>query len=317
MILLILWQALWAASIPISKILLSYSPPVFLAGIRMVCAGVLLLGYHYLFKRNKIVLPRAEWWLYLQVIFFGIYIKYIFRYIGLSSMPSTKLAFMLNLTPFCVAFGSYLAFREVLLYKQWIGLMIGFIGFSPLLLIGNVDNTFITWANFAVIAEILAHSYSIILLRKLVCDRGHSSSMTNGIRMFGGGILALMTSCYAETSVSINGKCYFFLWLAVLIVLSNIICHNWHLILLKQYSATFLTFTDFLSPLFVSFYGWIFFQEVTTWHHGVSAVCVFIGLYLFYYDELLKQKKKPLAGTKLVGIMVDDKESVAYKGNLT
>lgn len=295
MILLILWQALWAASIPLSKILLSYSPPIFLAGIRMASAGVLLLGYHYLIKRDKIALPQADWWLYLQVIFFGIYAKYILRYIGLSSMSSVKFAFMLNITPFCVALGSYLVFQERVLYRQWIGLMIGFIGFIPILLTNTVSNAFITWADCAVIAEMAAHSYSVILLRKLVRDKGHTSSMTNGIRMFGGGILALMTSWYTESTLSVQGGSNFFIGLALLIILSNIICHNWHLFLLKKYSATFLTFTDFLSPLFVSLYGWIFFHEVMTWHYAVSAVCVVIGLYLFYYDELSKQnEKKPV-----------------------
>lgn len=314
---IILWQAIWAASIPISKLLLSYSPPVFLAGIRMMSAGILLLGYHYFIRRQKIKLPHAEWWLYLQVILFGIYAKYILRYVGLSSMPSTKLAFMLNLTPFCVAFASYWTFKEVLLRRQWFGLMIGFIGFFPLLLINNMGNNLITWADCAIIAEIIAHSYSVILLRKLVRDKQHAPSMTNGIRMFGGGSLALMTALYTENKTSVLNIGYFVLWLAILIVVSNIICHNWHLRLLKKYSATFLTFADFLGPLFVSFYGWMFFQEVITWHYGVSAVCVFIGLYLFYYDELKKQKKKKLvAATSAIepqDVLIQDKKSSSEK----
>jgi len=299
MIGIIIWQALWAASIPISKLLLSYSPPVFLAGIRMASAGVLLLGYHYIIKRDKILLPRAEWLFYLQVIFFGIYIKYVLRYIGLSGMPSTKLAFMLNLTPFCVAFCSYIAFREILLRRQWIGLMIGFFGFLPLLMIHNTGNYFIGWADCAVIAEIIAHSYSVVLLRKLVREKKHSPSMTNGIRMFGGGMLALLTSTYTESTSSVHHLSYFCIWLAVLVVLSNIICHNWHLHLLKKYSATFLTFSDFLGPLFVSLYGWILFRETITWHYGISAVFVVAGLYLFYYDELRQSKKKKFVVAKI------------------
>jgi len=103
---------------------------------------------------------------------------------------------------------------------------------------------------------------------------------------------------YTENNTPIHGISFFLIWLAVLIILSNIICHNWHLRLLKKYSATFLTFADFLGPLFVSLYGWIFFHEVMRWHYGISAVCVFIGLYLFYYDELLKQKKEKVIGTE-------------------
>ena len=60
--------------------------------------------------------------------------------------------------------------------------------------------------------------------------------------------------------------------------------------LLKKYSATFMSFTSFLSPLFAALYGWAFFQEIISWHFYVSAVIVFTGLYIFYQDELRKQK---------------------------
>ena len=74
-----------------------------------------------------------------------------------------------------------------------------------------------------------------------------------------------------------------------MIFISNILCHNLYAGLLKKYSATFMSFTSFLRPLFAALYGWAFFQEKISWHFYTSAIIVFIGLYIFYQDELRKQ----------------------------
>jgi drug/metabolite transporter (DMT)-like permease len=74
-----------------------------------------------------------------------------------------------------------------------------------------------------------------------------------------------------------------------MVFISNILCHNIYAGLLRKYSATFMSFTSFLSPIFAAFYGWAFFQEEITWHFYVSIAIVLVGLYLFYQDELKKK----------------------------
>ena len=148
-----------------------------------------------------------------------------------------------------------------------------------------------SWAEIGIFAEIAAHSYSLIVMRKMVRDSNYSASMTNGIRMFGGGILALFTAFFFETVAPITQLGTFLGWLFAIIIISNIVCHNLYIYLLKKYSATFLSFTDFLSPIFVAFYGWLFLNETITWHYAASTVLVLAGLSLFYYDELRADTK--------------------------
>ena len=292
MILLIALQALWASSIPLSKVLLGMVPPVFLAGIRMFIAGIMLLAYQWWCTKEGFNLQKKHWWFYFQIIFFGIYLKYILRYWGLVQLSTAKLSFILNITPFCVALFSYISFNEHLSLQKWLGLIIGFLGLVPILFIANdteliaKESWFFSWAEIATFAEIIAHSYALIVMRKMVKDTGYSAGMTNGIRMFGGGILALMTVPLAQESVTIAQPLYFVGLLATLIIVSNIVCHNLYIYLLKHYSATFLSFSDFLSPLCVAFYGWLFLHELITWHYVLSGIIVLVGLCLFYHDEL-------------------------------
>jgi drug/metabolite transporter (DMT)-like permease len=294
MIFIVLLQALWASSIPMGKVLVSMCSPIFLTGIRMFIAGVLLLGYKYWFTQERFSMQQRHLWYYAQIIFFGIYVKYILRYWGLAHMPSSKMAFLVNVSPFCVALFSYIAFRERLSIKKWMGLVLGFLGIVPILITTSAAEKlvgeffFFSWAEIAILTEVAAHSYALVVMRMMVRDNGYSSGMANGIRMFGGGVLALLTSLAVETGAPVHATNInsFIIWLTILIIVSNIVCHNLYIYLLKYYSATFLSLTDFLSPLFVALYGSFFLQETITWHYGISAFIVLCGMYLFYQEEL-------------------------------
>ena len=291
MIEIIALHALFGSSIPISKKLLDFTSPVFLTGIRMILAGLLLVGFNIWRKGNINGIQRRFWWQYAQIIFVGVYLKYVLRTWGLAYMPAVKLAFLLNISPFVSAFFSYISFYEKLTSKQWLGLGIGVLGSIPILITSSKSEQllgellFISWPELVVFGSIVAHCYGMIVSRTLIRDNNHPASLTNGVRMFGGGVLALVTSFFIE-NLHISNVGQFIGWLAILIVVSNIICHNLYLRLLKYYTVTFVSFSDFLSPLFIAFYSWLFLNESITWNYFASGAVVFIGLYLFYIDEL-------------------------------
>lgn len=293
MFLILLLYGLFGSSFPISKILLGYKVgSIFLTGIRMFIAGSILLIYQYGYAHEHFVFRRRNLWYYLQIIFFGIYLTYILRFWGLARLPSAKTAFLFNVAPFFAAFYSYISFREKLTRQQWIGLTIGFIGLIPILISSTqpekqwTEFLFISWAEFAVLAAVACQSYSWIIMRRMIREKAYAPTMINGMTMFIGGIFALVTAYFFEPVTPVDNPSAFLSFLALVIVISNIICHNLYAHLLRRYSATFLAFAGFLGPLFSAFYGWLFLAEVVTWHFYLSAAIVFVGLYLFYQHEL-------------------------------
>ncbi len=295
MLLISLLQAIFGTSIPLGKMLLGFTSPIFLAGLRMFLAGVILIGYSYIFQRQHFSFKRVHVWPFVQIMIFGIYLKYVLRYWGLNYLTSAKMSFLLNATPFVAAFFSYIFFKEKLSNKKWIGLCLGFAGFIPILLSTSraeelVGNFFIfSWPEIAIFVGVICHCYGLVIARKLIRDENYSASMVNGIRTFGGGFLAIITAFFIEGFSPIHNISEFIFWLFVLIFISNIICHNLYLHLLKRYSITFLSFSDFLSPIFTACWGWLFLNESVTWHFYVSSIIVFFGLYIFYQDELAKE----------------------------
>ncbi|TET06295.1 DMT family transporter [Candidatus Dependentiae bacterium] len=290
--LIVLLYALFSSSFSIGKILLKYTSPIFLPGMRMALGGLILLAYQYFYAHKHFRFKFKHMKYYLQIIIFGIYITYILRFWALDYMPSFKACFLYNISPFLSSFYSYIFFRERMTRKQWIGLLIGFFGLIPILitsspaeaLIGEI--TIFSWPELAVLISVVTHSYSWIVMRKLIRDKSYSPMMVNGISMTSGGFMMLITAFFFEGFFPVTEIVPFFGWLALTIIIGNIICYNLYGYLLKYYTTTFLSFAGFLGPLFAAFYGWIFLGEKIGWYFFLSSSIVFVGLYLFYQDEL-------------------------------
>lgn len=299
MTLIILMYALYACSFPISKVLVQYAPPFFLTGIRMSLGGAILLIYQYIWQHEHFRLKVKHIKYFAQIILIGIVLHYSLRYWAMQYLPSSKAAFLFNFSPFMSSFYSYLIFKERMTKKQWLGLAIGFLGLIPIIVSSSPAEArvgewfFISWPELAILACVALHSYTWIVVRKLVRFKNYSPIMINGVSMFCGGLIALLISTFVEGFYPVTNSPNFFLWLGVIIVTSNIICRNLYGFLLKKYTATFLSFAGFLSPLFAALYGWGLLGEKITWHFGLSAAIVFIGLYLFYKDEITPPNFNP------------------------
>ncbi len=291
MTLIIFLHALFGTSFPISKHLLGICSPIFLAGTRMVIAGLFLLAYQYFWPTAIFKFKKKHWYIFAQIIIFGIFITYILRFSALKYLPAGKTAFFYNFSPFLSSLYAYLLFGEKMRKQQWLGLLIGFIGMIPIIIsISPQEASFnemlyISLPELAIIISVVLHSYSWIMIQRLVRDKDYSPMMVNGICMTIGGFLALITSLCVEQSFPTD-VAEFTLWLGIIILTCNILAHNIYGYLLKHYSATFLSFSGFLGPLFATFYGWAFLKEQVTWHFYISATVVFCGLYLFYKGEL-------------------------------
>lgn len=292
MVLVVVLYALFGASILASKMILPYTKPIFLTGIRMFLGGSALLAYEYFHPHRTFRFHKEHIWYYLKLIMYGVYITYILRFWALEYMPAFKLSFLFNLAPFLTSLYSYFVFKEKMSSKQWIGLTIGLMGLFPILIarapaeaqLGELF--FVSWPELAVILAVAFSSYSWIVMRTMVREHSYSPVMVNGITMTAGGFLALITSQAVEGFAPITSIVPFLLILSFIILVSNIICHNLYGHLLRFHSATFLSFAGFITPLFTALYEWAILGTVITWHFYVSMAIVFVGLYLFYQDEL-------------------------------
>lgn len=294
MILIVLLYTLFGSSFVLGKMLLSYTTPFFLIGVRMTAGGLLLLSYLFFYAHEHFVIKQKHAWWYIQMILFGVYITYNLRFWALNYMSAAKTNFIYNLSPFMAAFFSYIFFDETLTKRKWLGLVIGMLGMLPILMTSSFNEKsfgelwFFSLPELAAIISVATHTYSWIIMRKLVKEKSYSPMMINGVSMTCGGLLALLTAYSTDgcQMVAPEHLPIFCLLLGLIIIISNIICYNLYGWLLKQYTATFMAFAGFLSPLSTAIFGWLLLSEKVTWHFYASCITVFIGLYIFYQEEL-------------------------------
>lgn len=289
---IILLQALLATSFPMGKYLMSFVSPLLLSGTRMLFAGSILLLYEYYRSTDSLKFHRKHFWIFAQITFFGMYATYALRLYALRVLPVWKVSFFYNLSPFLTALYAYLLFNQRLSLKQWIGLSIGFFGMIPMLISSSPaeasmgEFAYISQYEIFLMISVSLHCYSWILVQKLVRYKNYRTSIVTGICMASGGCISLLNSCILEGYPKVSDPAAFFKGLIIMIFISNILCHNVYANLLKKYSATFMSFTSFLGPIFAALYGWAFFQEKISWHFYASIMIVLTGLYIFYQDEL-------------------------------
>lgn len=308
----VLLYALFASVFTISKTGLMHAQPFFLVGTRMLLAGVILVGYQMWVNKQTLRLGRKTWIRLLLLALFNIYLTNVFEFWGLQFLPSYKACFIYSLSPFLSALFCYFLFAEKLSSKKWIGLLVGFVGFLPILLTQTFDEggagqfLIFSWAEIAVMLAAVCSVYGWIILKQLVSEDQLSPLTANGMSMLIGGAFALAHSIAVEEwqPVAINLKLstYFgFDWTMnlpvtdfsiylectlLLILISNFICYNLYGFLLKRYSAPFVSFAGFTTPLFSALFGWFFLSEIITWPFYLSFALVFTGLALFNQEEL-------------------------------
>lgn len=316
MILILILYMLLASTFTIGKAALDYAQPIFFIGMRMTIAGMILLGYLYFFNRREWKFLKKDIISFIYIATFHIYVSYILEFWALQYVASAKACFLYNLSPFITVLFSYFMFSEKMNLRKWLGLLVGFFGFLPVLMLDGQGEYsvgsffFLSLPELCLLISAISAVIGWVVMKKLVSSELYSPIMVNGIGMLWGGLAALITSFIIEgkpalkfpsgcTKISLGsilpetdffcsyagGVLLFVIYTALLILIANVIFYNLYGFLLKKYTATFLAFVGFTCPLFAALFGWFFRGESVSWPFFLSVFFVFCGLYIFYREE--------------------------------
>lgn len=292
----ILMYAGWSSIFSIGKMTLEHCPPLFLTASRMLLAGVLLLAFMALKDRFSFRLSLKQFLFIALLAIFSVYLTNALEFWSLQHLTAAKTCFLYSLAPFFSALLSYLHFGEKLNTRKWLGMAIGFAGIIPVLAMqkgpGETITSlfFLSWPELAMMGAAFSTVYGWVLLRLLVKDTTVSPMLANGASMLLGGLLALAHSYLVEPwnplPVSAASFAPFAKGTLIMTLVSNLICYNLYGLMLKRYTATFLSFMGLLSPVFASLNSWFFLGEQPSPTIFLSTGIVSLGLWLIYSAEL-------------------------------
>lgn len=293
----IVMYALWTTSFPIGKQMLEVAPPIFITGFRMTLAGVLLLGYLALFSRNKLKINKVQFFSLVMLAVLSVYLTNVLEYWGLKYLTAAKTCFIYSLSPFIAALLSYFHFNEKMTRGKWLGMVIGFTGFIPVIFLKSSAEGGLgafagfSWPELALAGAAFFSVYGWVLLRIVVKEHTISPLMANGTSMLIGGIMALGHSFFQESWSTgalgpVTSTTPFMKGIVLSIIISNLICFNLYGLMLKKYTATFLSFMGLLSPLFTSISSYFLIGEPLQWQIFFAFSIVSLGLWIVYRSEL-------------------------------
>ncbi|MBP6869857.1 DMT family transporter [Candidatus Babeliales bacterium] len=289
MYLVFFMYALLASTFSIGKLLVHMLPPIFLIAVRMIIAGTILSTTWYLWVREKNdTIKTRDLWLFGIVVLFHILLPFTSEYIALQYISPSSACLMYNLSPFLSALFSYFIFNELMTGKKWVGFGIGLIGIFFYLQSQCGVDLALSWSNGLMLISVITSSLGWIFVRLLVKNKGYSTLLINGFAMFVGGWIALPISKYCGEVVSYNviHIPHIIGLLTLMILIANILFYNLYGYLLTKYTATFLSFAGFVTPLFAAFFEWMFFGVVVP-HEFFLTVCIIgAGIFIFYQEEL-------------------------------
>lgn len=294
----------------LGKMALEHSPPLFLTASRMLLAGGILLAFMLIKNRKAFKFSPKQFLMISLLGVFSIYLTNAFEFYSLQHLSAAKTCFIYSLSPFFSCLFSYFHFGEKLNKRKSLGMLIGFAGIIPVLAIqkgsGDLVSIFqyISWPELAMIGASVCTVYGWVLLRLILKNSQITPFMANGMSMLIGGLFALVHSCFVDSwtpmPVAASALKPFLSGLLIMTLISNIICYNIYGMMLKRYTATFLSFMGVLSPVFASFISWIVLGEPLSPIIFLSTGVVSIGLWLIYSAELRQgyiQKDEAVAAT--------------------
>lgn len=294
--LVIFMYAAWSSIFSLGKMALENSPPLFLTGFRMVFAGILLLSWIFIKNRSSLKIGKKQILPLLALAVFSIYLTNILEFWGLQHLSAAKTCFIYGLSPFFAAIFSYIHFGEKMNRRKLLGMLIGFAGFVPVLMLQTGSENLLTafsvfsWPELAIMGAALFSIYGWVLLRIVVKNQTLSPLYANGYSMLIGGTLAFVHSFFIDNWNPIpiaEGKLVPFIYgIALMTLISNILCYNLYGFMLRKYTATFLSFVGLLSPIFASLNSWILLGETPSWVILLSTAVVSLGLFIVYQAEL-------------------------------
>lgn len=299
MILVIILYAIFSGMTFINSALMEGNPyPSIVGMIRATCSGILILSFFALFYRKQLttfkLTAQQWWWLFLYGFLIHAVGMFGFSWSVLYGNPVT-LCFIFATAPFLTALIQYVEGEEKLTRQKMLGLLVGLVGLLPILMqdvsVGThgavMKSSHWMMGSGVAIGAMVLFCYGWVVFKRLLSTSSASVFLLNGVAMLIGGFLSVVSFvAYYGASARQIQLTDDFMALILLFLATNIITYSLYAYLLTIFSPTFISFAGFLEPAFGMLYGALMTQYTISWHHLCSFFILFLGLYLFYLDEL-------------------------------
>ena len=272
----ILFILLWASAFVTSKAIVSDSSPFAALSLRF---GLVSFGFFLfcLFTKNKIILPIKIFFKasVIGICFHGLYLGGVFYAID-KNLSVGITAIIVSLQPILTALFAGPLLKEVVTWKQWLGIILGFIG--TLLVIGfDIGESIPIIALVASIIGLMAITSGTLLQRKIGIDIPLATS--NFYQAFSAFIFLIIVT-YLFESPFINFSRDFILSMSWQIIFVSFGAFTILQYLINTGTASRTATLFFLVPPVSVVMAWLFLNEQMNIIDIMGLVIATIGVYI-------------------------------------
>ncbi|MDF2577015.1 MAG: conserved putative rane protein [Chlamydiales bacterium] len=299
MLLVILLYALFGIVFVASKTALEGGSPFFFVAFRMSFSAACLIGYLLFTDRSALKVNKGALKLIALIGMFNIYLTNALEYWALQYMSAARTCFIYSLSPFLSALFAYFYLNERLNMRKWVSMLTGFGGIS-IIFLGkeSSDATFtafsiLSWPELAALGAACATVFGWVFMKEAMQKYNCSFVTANAYSMLLGGVIGIAHSLMTEEwrPIPVHDYNKFFMGAITTSIISNMICYNLYGYLLKKFTASFMSFSGLLSPLFTAIFEWLFLGTRVGWYFFAACSVTITSLYLFYKEELKQIRK--------------------------
>jgi drug/metabolite transporter (DMT)-like permease len=273
-------SVIYGVSFTIAKdVMPTYIKPFGFILLRVFGATVLFWLISFFGPTEKIQLkdfPRI-----IAAAFFGVALNMLTFFKGLSFTSPISAAVIMVTTPIIVLILSAIIMKEKMIKRKIFGILLGLFGTGFLILygksIGNASNALL--GNLLVFINAVSYAFYLILVKKLM-DKYNAFTFVKWIYTFG--LLIVLPfgwSEYQEIQWAIIP--IYILWEIVFVVLfTTFFTYLFNLVSMRELKPTTVAVFIYLQPLFATIFAISVGKDELTFVKIVSAVLIFIGVYL-------------------------------------
>jgi drug/metabolite transporter (DMT)-like permease len=293
---------LWGSAMVAMKGVIPHTSPLFMAGIRLLPAGLLILIVAAFLSR-----PQPQGWkAWLWISFFALVDGTMFQGFLAEGLLRTNAGLgsvMIDSQPLAVALLSSWLFAEIIGIWGFLGLSLGILGISLIgipdaliwdWLAGNFTTVSFSWQNlfqsgeWLMLLASLSMAIGTVSIR-FVC-RYVDPVVATGWHMIIGGIPLFLGSALWETQqwqqIDLSG----WLELAYATIFGSAIAYGIFFYLASQNNLTSLSALTFLTPIFALLFGNIFLSEVLSGLQWLGVSLTLISIYLINQRETIARQ---------------------------
>lgn len=258
---------------------------ILFAGIRFLCAGLILLGYSFSQKRKPGKLGSNEWtWLVLFALV-NITFHYMFAYIGLGYIPGSRGTILDSMGGFLLILLAAWVYPDAQsMRSKWIGCLLGIAGI--VLINWNPGHSLfsgISWKGDGMLLLNALFSAMGGLMTRHISKKTDMTFATAISMALGGTVMILLVPLFGiDHAWALSAKGILILFCLILI---SAVCFGIYNRLLSYHPIGKVAIFNALIPVLGVFFSGLLLQEPLKWQYLVSVALVATGIYIINKEE--------------------------------